>query len=185
MAAIFFAVGQATCQRNVWAHVLGTAVFEEFAKFPYCGKALAIGQGNGDAFGDFCLGGDGVYLDGVFHKVEVIGHEGFAQGNGDHWGEFAVDFHDEIHIGSGGFAGSGDDFDGGLNDARLRTVLVSACDRIKFDRGKAFGNGGFCIFIHLFGCGAAREQVQANFVAAVAAEQFPDRDLKVFAFDVV
>ena len=30
----FFAVGQATCQRNVWAHVLGAAVFEEFAELP-------------------------------------------------------------------------------------------------------------------------------------------------------
>ena len=136
-------------------------------------------------FGDFCLGGDGVYLDGVFHEVEVIGNEGFAQGDGDHWGEFAVDFHDEIYIGTCGFAGSGDDFDGVFYDARLRLVLVSACDGIKFDGGEAFGNGGFCVFIHLFGCGAAREQVQANFVAAVATEEFPDRDLEVFAFDVV
>lgn len=31
----FFAVGQAACQCYVWAHVLGAAVFEEFAKFPY------------------------------------------------------------------------------------------------------------------------------------------------------
>ena len=115
----------------------------------------------------------------------MIGDEGFAQGDGDHWGEFAVDFHDEIYIGSGSFAGSGDDFDGVLYDARLRLVLVSACDGIKFDGGKAFGNGGFCVFIHFFGCGSAREQVQANFVAAVAAEEFPDRDLEVFAFDVV
>lgn len=115
----------------------------------------------------------------------MIGDEGFAQGYGDHWGEFAVDFDDEIHIGSGAFAGSGDDFDGVLYDARLRLVLVSACDGIKFDGGEAFGNGGFCVFIHLFGCGAAREEVQANFVAAVATEEFPDRDLEVFAFDVV
>ena len=83
------------------------------------------------------------------------------------------------------FAGSGDDFDGVLDDARLRLILVPACDGIKFDGGEAFGNGGFCVFIHLFGCGSAREEVQANFVTAVAAEEFPDRDLKVFAFDVV
>ena len=81
--------------------------------------------------------------------------------------------------------GSGDNFDGVLYDARLRLVLVPACDGIEFDGGKAFGNGGFCVFIHLFGCGSAREEVQANFVAAVAAEEFPDRDLEVFAFDVV
>ena len=30
----------------------------------------------------------------------MIGDEGFAQSYGDHWGEFAVDFHDEIYIGS-------------------------------------------------------------------------------------
>ena len=31
----FFAVSQASCQGYVRAHVLGSAVFEEFAKFPY------------------------------------------------------------------------------------------------------------------------------------------------------
>ena len=31
----FFAVGQAACQCYVRAHVLGSAVFEEFAEFPY------------------------------------------------------------------------------------------------------------------------------------------------------
>ena len=52
----FFAVGQATCQCNVWTHVLGTAVFEEFAELPYRGEALAVAQGYGDAFWRFLPG---------------------------------------------------------------------------------------------------------------------------------
>ena len=89
------------------------------------------------------------------------------------------------HIGAGAFAGSGDNFDGVLNEARLRLILIPARKRIEFDRGKPLGNRGFGIVVHRFRRGAASEQVQADFVAAVAAEQFPDGHLKVFAFDVV
>ena len=97
-----------------------------------------------------------------------------------------MDFNDQVDVRTSGFASSSDDFDCVLDEFCLAFVLIGPSDGVKFDGGKAFGNGGFGVFVHGFGVGStSSEKVKTYFVAAVATQEFPDWDFEMFALDVV
>ena len=91
---------------------------------------------------------------------------------------------DEIQIRSAAFARRGDESACGFDESIHRHILKTADERVEFQCGEAFFDSGLCGIKHRLWRIPAAEEMQADFIAAVSAEQLPNRHAEMFALDI-
>ena len=166
----FFAVRDAARQGHIRPQILGAALLQQLAKLPYRHEALAVAKGHRGFLRDVGLGGDAVDLDRVFEEEDVEGLEGLGEGEGDHGRQLAVQLDNQVQIRAAGFAGGRGQIDRGLDHPRLALVVAVRGDGVELDGGEALGDRGLGGVEVGLRRGPARQQVQADFVADVAAQ---------------
>src|SRR6185437_16294819 len=98
--------------------------------------------------------------------------------------ELAVDLQDEVDVFTDGLARRRDPVDHLSDQGRQRQILIARWNRIELDRGEALARCRPRVSVDLFGTTAGHQQVKADLVPTLPAEQVPDRRLKMLPFDV-
>ncbi len=95
-----------------------------------------------------------------------------------------MDLHNQVDIAANRLTRRGHPVDCRPNQAFEGHVLEAGRQRVEFDRGEAFSRRFLGARVDLLGRAAAHQQVQADLIAALAAQQLPDRRLEALAFEV-
>ena len=105
-------VGDASSEAEIGSGVLGSSGFEHIAELPDVVDAFAVGDGKCGALCDGALENHAVDLYGVFVEEWVELFEFLREGDGVHWGKFAMDLENDVDVFPGAFAHGSDVIDG-------------------------------------------------------------------------